>query len=78
MSAILAGQIYDAGECVDLTPVTTDIMAEIGQEIVDTAGAVLGGAGGDASAHPGHRGRCVSLEGSDHQSLPSVGGIPTT
>ena len=37
MAAILAGEIYDAGEQVDLTPVTTGIMADIGQEIIDTA-----------------------------------------
>jgi len=37
MSAILSGEIYDAGERVDLTPVTAGIKADIGQEIIDTA-----------------------------------------
>lgn len=37
MQATITGETWDAGERVDLTPVTGPILAEIGQEIVDTA-----------------------------------------
>lgn len=37
MQAIITGETWDAGERVDLAPVAGPILAEIGQEIVDTA-----------------------------------------
>ncbi len=37
MEAVVAGRTYDAGEVVDLRPITEPITDDIGQEIVDTA-----------------------------------------
>jgi len=38
MDAVIDGELYDAGEPVDLGPVVQPIINEIGQEIIDTAG----------------------------------------
>jgi len=42
MKAVVSGELYDAGEPIDLGPVVNPIIAEIGQEIVDTASQYWG------------------------------------
>jgi plasmid segregation protein ParM len=42
MDAIISGAVFDAGERVDLTPITQPIIDDIGQEIVDTASQYWG------------------------------------
>ena len=42
MQAIIAGEIYDAGERVDLKPVVSPLITDVGDEIVDTAAQYWG------------------------------------
>lgn len=43
MQAIREGQVYDAGQQIDLGPVVNPLLDDIGQEIVDTAAQYWGG-----------------------------------
>ena len=42
MTAIIDGELYDAGDLVDLRPAVDPILADVGQEIVDTASQYWG------------------------------------